>query len=117
VRQLLLALAVGALPAGLLAITPSPHGTPQEKPREIRGIGCVRPGVETRCLEVSDVRSGVLFDLFIKGVQPAMGTGIEFIGDPHRGVTTCTQGTPIDVKTWVHRDLKCVEGTAPKPKH
>lgn len=88
----------------------------QGKPKEIRGMGCVQPGVETRCLSLTDVRTGALFDLFIKGVQPAMGSGIEFIGSPHEGVTTCMQGTAIDVKTWVHRNLKCVQGTAPKPK-
>ncbi len=90
---------------------------PQEKPKEIRGMGCVQPGVETRCLEVTDVRSGALFDLIIKGVQPALGSGIEFVGVPHEGVTTCMQGTAVDVKTWARRNLKCVQGTAPKPKH
>ena len=90
---------------------------PQEKPTEIRGMGCVQPGVETRCLEVTDVRSGALFDLIIKGVQPAMGSGIEFLGVAHQGVTTCMQGTAVDVKSWVHRNLKCVQGTAPKPRH
>jgi hypothetical protein len=104
---------------GLLTCSLSAQAAAQnkEKPKEIRGMGCVQPGVETRCLEVTDVRTGALFDLFIKGVQPAMGTGIEFIGAPHEGVTTCTQGTAVDVKTWVHRNLKCVQGTAPKPKH
>ena len=101
---------------GLLALLAA-AAVPQEKPKEIRGMGCVQPGVETRCLEVTDVRSGALFDLFIKGVQPALGSGIEFIGVPHEGVTTCMQGTAVDVKTWVRRNLKCVQGTAPKPKH
>jgi hypothetical protein len=116
-RRQLWAVAGRAGTAGLLAITLSPFAGPQEKAQEFHGMGCVQPGVETRCLEVTDVHTGVLFDLFIRGVQPAMGTGIEFIGLPHRGVTTCTQGTQVDVKTWIHRDLKCVQGTAPKPKH
>lgn len=105
------------LATGLLFIPPAGPTVAQEKPREIRGMGCVQPGVETRCLEVADPRTGALYDLFIKGVQPAMGSGIEFIGSPHHGVTPCSQGTAIDVRTWVHRDLKCVQGTAPKPKH
>ena len=100
-----------------LSLIPVAASQEKEKPKEIHGMGCVQPGVETRCLEVTDVRSGALYDLFIKGVQPAMGSGIEFVGVPHQGVTTCTQGTAVDVRTWVHRNLKCVEGTAPKPKH
>jgi hypothetical protein len=57
-----------------------------------------------------------MFELFFKGIQPAIGTGIEFSGIPHHGVTTCSQGTALDVLNWVHKDLKCTEGTAPKPR-
>ena len=89
---------------------------PQQKHQQIRGEGCVEPGVETRCLVVKDIRTGALFELFFKGIQPALDTGIEFSGSPHHGVTTCNQGTPLDVFSWVHKDLKCTEGTAPKPR-
>ena len=109
-RRLSVALTAGALVCSLVALA-----EPQ-KPQRIRGMGCVEPGVETSCLVVKDIRTGALFELFVKGVQPAMGTGIEFIGNPHQGVTTCIQGTAVDVQTWVHRDLKCTQGTAPKPK-
>ena len=89
---------------------------PQPKPVQIHGEGCVEPGVETRCLVVKDVRTGAIFELFFKGLQPAIGTGIEFSGTPHHGVTTCNRGTALDVLSWVHKDLKCTEGTAPKPR-
>ncbi|MGC1423980.1 MAG: hypothetical protein WA354_04195 [Terracidiphilus sp.] len=102
--------------AGMLASCAIAHGTPPEKPAQLRGEGCVEPGVEARCLVVKDVRSGMLFNLFIKGVQPEIGYGIEFVGVPHRGMTTCMQGTALDVLTWAHRDLKCTQGTAPKPR-
>jgi hypothetical protein len=104
------------LPVFALLASLTLPAAPQEKPKEIRAMGCVQPGVETRCLEVTDIRTGALFNLFFKGVQPAMGSGIEFVGVPHEGVTTCMQGTAVDVKTWVRRNLKCVQGTAPKPK-
>lgn len=89
---------------------------PQQKRSQIRGEGCVEPGVETRCLVVKDVRTGVIFELFFKGIQPAIGSGIEFSGVPHRGITTCNQGPVLDVVGWAHKDLKCTEGTAPKPR-
>jgi hypothetical protein len=102
--------------AGLLATSAFGFAEPPEKSPQIRGEGCVEPGVETRCLAVKDVRNGALFNLFVKGVQPAIGSGIEFVGVPHHGMTTCTQGTALDVLSWVHKDLKCTQGTAPKPK-
>lgn len=86
------------------------------KPQQIHGEGCVEPGADARCLVVKDVRSGAQFNLFVRGVQPAIGSGIEFLGVPYHGVTICTQGIPVDVQRWEHRDLKCTQGTAPKPK-
>ena len=110
-RLLAVAVIAGTLASSAIAYCGSP-----EKPPQIRGEGCVEPGVEARCLVVKDVRSGVLFNLFVKGVQPEIGSGIDFAGVPHRGMTTCTQGTAVDVMNWVHKDLKCTQGTAPKPR-
>jgi len=108
-------LAVAAI-AGTLASSAIAYSGSPAKPPQIRGEGCVEPGVEARCLIVKDVRSGVQFDLFVKGVQPEIGSGIEFVGVPHNGMTTCMQGTAVDVQAWAHRNLKCTQGTAPKPK-
>ena len=108
-------LAVAAI-AGTLASSEIAYSGPPAKPPLIRGEGRVEPGVEARCLIVKDVRSGVQFDLFVKGVQPEIGSGIEFVGVPHNGMTTCMQGTAVDVQAWAHRNLKCTQGTAPKPK-
>jgi hypothetical protein len=99
-----------------LASSAMAGGGPPPKPPQIRGEGCVEPGVEARCLVVKDVRSGVQFDLFVKGVQPEIGSGIEFVGVPHHGMTTCMQGTAVDVQAWAHKNLKCTQGTAPKPR-
>lgn len=107
--------AVAAI-AGTLASSMIAFGRPAEKQSHIRGEGCVEPGVETRCLIVKDVLSGALFNLFVKGVQPEIGSGIEFVGVLHHGMTTCMQGTAVDVLAWSHKDLKCTQGTAPKPR-
>ena len=91
-----------------IATTLPALATPSQKPQQVRGEGCVEPGVEAHCLVVTDLKSGNLYTLLIKGMQPEIGSGIEFSGFPHRGVTTCMQGTAVDVQTWAHRDsLKC----------
>ena len=102
--------------AGAIVSTVGGNAVPPERSLQVRGEGCVEPGVETRCLVVKDVKTGSQFNLFVKGVQPEIGSGIEFMGVPHNGMTTCMGGTAIDVQSWVHKDLKCTQGTAPKPK-
>lgn len=110
--RILLAAALIASGASFASALPPPP----QKHQQIRGEGCVEPGAETRCMVVKDIRTGALFELLFKGVPPALDSGIEFSGVPHQGVTTCNQGTPLDVLNWVHKDLKCTEGTAPKPR-
>ena len=95
--------------AALLSATP-------QKPPPIRGEGCVESGVEARCLVVKDIKNGTQYNLFVKGIQPAIGSGIEFSGVQHHGISTCMQGTAVDVVSWVRKDLKCTDGAAPKPK-
>lgn len=86
-----------------------------ENPPPVRGQGCVTGGAEARCLLVRDLKTGKLFNLIFKGIQPALGEGIEFEAQPHQGPTTCMQGTAIDVTGWVHKDtLKCKPGAARK---
>lgn len=110
-RTLLAAIAAAALALGSLASLSAQRQRPQ-----FRGEGCVAPGVEASCLLVRDVKTDSVYILFIRGIQPAIGTGIDFVGVPHRGVTTCTQGKAVDVLNWARKDLKCLQGTAPKPR-
>lgn len=85
------------------------------KPTPIHGQGCVTAGVEARCLVVRDLKSGRLFNLLFKGIQPAVGDGIEFDALPHQGPSTCMQGTALDVTDWAHKDtLKCKPGATRK---
>jgi hypothetical protein len=98
----------------LIATSLSAIAAPPQKPQQIRGEGCVEPGAEARCLVVTDLKSGNLYSLFFKGMQPEIGSGIAFTGYPHRSVTTCMQGTAIDVQTWAPKDsLKCKEKIPP----
>jgi hypothetical protein len=96
------------------AATAAAGRAPESKP--VTGQGCVEAGVEAKCLVVKDLKSGVLFDLLIKGTQPAVGTGIEFTGVPYDGMTVCMQGAPLTVTKWVPIDsLKCVPRLTQKP--
>ena len=108
----------GALACAIIAVAGSSIAFAgwSEKSPQILGEGCVESGVEARCLVVKDVQSGALFNLSVKGVQPEIGSGIDFVGVVHHGMSTCMQGTAVDVLSWAHKDLKCTQGTAPKPK-
>src|ERR1700740_1605364 len=101
----------------LLVVCPAAQvfaGVP-EKPAPIHGQGCVAAGVEPHCLMVRDLRSGRLFNLFFKGIQPGTGEGIEFDALPHQGPSACMRGTALDVTGWVRKDtLKCKPGATRK---
>jgi hypothetical protein len=99
-----------------LAAAATAAGGPAPQPQPVHAQGCVAAGVEAGCLVVKDVKSGVLYNLLIKGSRPVIGTGIQFTGMPHDGVTVCMQGVALDVTTWAKLDsLKCVAGQTPKP--
>ncbi len=88
--------------------------TPEAKP--VHGQGCVQAGVEMSCLVVTDVKSGILYNLIIKGARPDIGIGIEFTGVPFNGMSYCMQGTLLEVTKWTRdTSLKCA-APAPAPK-
>ena len=85
------------------------------KHASIHGQGCLAAGVEAHCLVLRDLKSGRLFNLLFKGIQPAVGDGIEFDALPYQGPSTCMQGTALDVTHWARKDtLKCKPGAAGK---
>ncbi|MGH9600557.1 MAG: hypothetical protein ACRD27_11890 [Terracidiphilus sp.] len=88
---------------------------PAQQPKPVHGEGCVQAGVEAYCLVLKDLKSGTLYDLLIKGARPPVGLGIEFTGIPRAVMTTCMQGTPLEVTNWARKDsLKCAPGEASK---
>ena len=106
-KRVLLALAAMTLAgaAGLDGAAQAPDS------KEVRAKGCVEPGVEARCLIVKDVKSGKLYNVFIKEPRPAIGDGIEFTAVPYNGVTYCMQGIAVQVTSWARKDdLKCSQG-------
>jgi hypothetical protein len=108
-------IAVAIVAATLSVPFATESAAPPQKPQQIRGEGCVEPGAETRCLVVRDTKSSNRYILLIKGMQPEIGSGIAFAGIPHTGMTTCMQGTPIDVASWARNDaLKCTPGSSPR---
>ena len=90
--------------------------TPPQKPKQVHGQGCVEPGIEPRCLLLKDLKSGRIYNLIVRGLQPALGQGIEFVAVPHNGPTPCMQGTPLDVIAWQHRDQLNCRPVAPRKK-
>ncbi len=98
-----------AFAAALLVIASAAGAPPPAN--QVKGKGCVQPGVEAGCLVVKDAESGKLFNLLIKGAKPAVGAGIDFVGTPFTGMTPCMQGFPVQIHSWSNNEsLQC-------PKH
>jgi hypothetical protein len=110
-KRVLLALAAAVLTGA--AVTSGAGPAPNSK--KVRALGCVEPGVEARCLIVKDVKSGKLYNVFIKEPRPAIGDGIEFSAVPYDGATYCMQGIAVQVIGWKRKDgLKCSQGEKPR---
>lgn len=106
-------LVIAALTMLLVESAAAAIAEPPQKPAQVHGQGCVEPGIEARCLVVRDLKSGKRYDLLIKGLPPAIGEGIEFVGVPHEGPNICMQGIALDVIGWARRDsLRCKQGPA-----
>lgn len=109
-------LAIFVLISMLACTAAAPAENPQQKPKEMRGQGCVEPGIEARCLLVKDMKTAKIYHLIFKGLQPALGEGIEFVALPHNGPTSCMQGIPLDVVAWERRDQFNCKPAAPRKK-
>jgi len=75
--------------------------------KTIQGMGCVGPGVEERCILLTDATTHTLYNLYFKGKGPLLGSTIQFTGKKHNGPTTCMQGQPVDVTKWTKLDNSC----------
>ena len=101
-------LVLAMLTAGLAAATDHQPAVA----KTVRAEGCVEHGVETGCLVVKDLKSGVLYNIRVKSQRPEVGTGIEFTGTPSEGLSYCMQGIAVDVEKWVPKSsLRC----SPRP--
>lgn len=104
-----------AIMALLLSMTMAvmAHGqTKQKKPSSaksttVTGTGCVGPGIEERCILVTDSTTRTLYNLYFTGKRPMLGSTIHFEGKKHNGPTTCMQGQPVDVTKWTKLDNSC----------
>ncbi len=86
----------------------------QSEPKQVHAEGCVEQGVEAGCMVVKDVKSGVVYNILIKGKRPSAGDGIVFTAVPHDGVTHCMQGTAVEVFNWTPKSsLHCTHGEPP----
>ena len=86
----------------------------QPESKQVHAEGCVEQGVEAGCMVVKDAKSGVVYNILIKGKRPSVGDGIVFTAVPHDGVTHCMQGTAVEVLNWTPKSsLQCTHGEAP----
>lgn len=75
--------------------------------KTLTGTGCVGPGVEERCILLTDTTTHTLYNLYFTGKRPLLGSTIHFEGKKHNGPTTCMQGQPVDVTKWTKLDNSC----------
>ncbi len=86
-----------------------------DKPVPVRAQGCVVQSVDPRCVVVRDLRSGRLYNLLFRELQPTVGEGVEFEALPHQGPVVCLQGAALDVTAWARKDsLRCRPKATPK---
>jgi hypothetical protein len=80
------------------------------KPEQIRASGCVRAGVEGNCIVLTDSKSHKLYNLFFASdKKPPLDAAISFVGTTYDGMTTCMEGTPVQVKDWKPVRMKCTK--------
>jgi hypothetical protein len=101
-----LALLLAALPA-ITVQSQSQRKAPSSPAKAITGTGCVGPGVEERCILLTDMKTHTLYNLYFTGKRPLLGSTIHFDGKAHNGPTTCMQGQPVDVTKWTKLDNSC----------
>jgi hypothetical protein len=94
----------------LAGVATAAAAAPPEKTNEVHAQGCVQAAAEGRCIVLKDVESGKIYNLFIKGAGPDVGTGIAFTGTPYNGESVCRQGEPVQVTNWTRKDyMKCAK--------
>ncbi|HXZ81797.1 MAG TPA: hypothetical protein VEG30_17855 [Terriglobales bacterium] len=111
IERMCCSLAAFALFAGItLAQTSTPT---QPAPKPVRASGCTRAGVESGCVVLEDFNDKKLYNLLFPAdaKQPAMGVAISFTGTEHQGMTTCMQGTAVNVTKWKRLKKSCAEET------
>jgi hypothetical protein len=96
------------VPATVMAQSQAKPQKHSSAPRTaITGTGCVGPGVEERCILLTDTTTHTLYNLYFTGKKPLLGSTIHFEGKKHNGPTTCMQGQPVDVTKWTKLDNSC----------
>ena len=99
--------------SGVVAPAPQPTQRDSTHSAVIQGAGCVDSGVEAGCKVLKDTKTGDAYVLFFATKQPAPSTAIWFKGTTHQGMTTCMQGTAVDVFKWKRTSARCPASASP----
>ena len=85
--------------------------------QHIEGKGCVKPGRQTGCLVVNDIKAHRKFNVFFDGKeQPELYTAIQFEGIGYSHVSHCNQGQKVQVADWKPLPEVCEKPAAAQRK-
>jgi hypothetical protein len=83
-------------------------------PESVTGSGCVRAGVESGCIVLTDFSGGkARYSLYFpSGTKPSPDTAISFEGTK-REVDACMQGQAVNVTSWTRLKRLCPKEPSP----
>jgi hypothetical protein len=85
--------------------------------QHIEGKGCVKPGQQTGCLVVNDIKAHRKYNVFFDGKeQPELYTAIQFEGIGYSHVSHCNQGQKVQVADWKPLPEVCEKPAAAQRK-
>lgn len=85
--------------------------------QHIDGKGCLKPGRQTGCLVVNDIKAHRKYNVFFDGKeQPELYTAIQFEGIGYSHASHCNQGQKVQVVDWKPLPETCEKPSAAQGK-
>ncbi len=82
---------------------------PQAAAQAVHILGCVKPGVETGCLIITDRQTGKTYQINSANPRPdpARNLVVDLKGEIFPGVDFCMQGPILKEITWNYTRMQC----------
>jgi len=85
--------------------------------QHIEGKGCVKPGRQSGCLVVNDIKAHRKYNVFFDGKEPPeLYTAIQFEGIGYSHASHCNQGQKVQVVDWKPLPEACEKPPAAQGK-